>query len=44
MRTEDIPVFLVQLGRAVAESGMGYAAWVEANPGALEAIAQAYTG
>ena len=44
MRTEDIPAFLVQLGRAVADSGMGYAAWAEANPGALEAIAQAYTG
>ena len=44
MRTEDIPVFLVQLGRAVADSGMGYAAWAKANSGALEAIAQAYTG
>ena len=39
----DIPAFLVKLGRAVAASGMGYAAWRAANPGALEAIAAEYT-
>ena len=39
----DIPAFLVKLGRAVAASGMGSAAWRAANPGALEAIAAEYT-
>ena len=39
----DIPAFLVKLGQTVAASGMGYAAWRAANPGALEAIAAEYT-
>lgn len=43
MREGDIPSFLVELGQAVADSGMDYAAWRQANPGALEAIAKPYT-
>ena len=39
----DIPAFLARLGQAVADSGMDYAAWRQANPGALEEIARAYT-
>ena len=39
----DIPAFVVKLGRAVADSGMDYAAWRAANPGALEQIAAEYT-
>lgn len=39
----DIPAFLVRLGQAVADSGMDYGAWRQANPGALEEIARAYT-
>ncbi|MGN0772520.1 MAG: nitrite/sulfite reductase, partial [Candidatus Ventricola sp.] len=39
----DIPSFLVKLGQAVADSGMDYKAWRQANPGALEEIARAYT-
>lgn len=38
----DVPAFLVELGRAVAESGMEYAAWVEKNPGGVEEIAAKY--
>ncbi|MDY3831236.1 MAG: nitrite/sulfite reductase [Candidatus Ventricola sp.] len=40
----DIPAFLARLGQAVADSGMDYGAWRQANPGALEEIARAYTG
>lgn len=43
MRLEDIPQFLVALGQAVADSGMGYAAWRETHPDALEVIARTYT-
>lgn len=38
----EIPKFLVELGRAVADSGLNYARWREANPGALEAIVAPY--
>lgn len=38
----QIPAFLVEVGRAAA--GAGYAAWREANPGALEEIAAKYLG
>lgn len=38
----DIPSFLVALGKTVAASGMDYAAWNQANPGALERLAAEY--
>lgn len=41
---EQIPEFLVKLGKAVAESGMDFAAWKAANPEGIEAIAAAYVG
>lgn len=37
-----IPEFLVRLGKMVAETGMDYDAWREANPGALEKLAEEY--
>ena len=42
MLEEKIPAFLVELGRAVAASGMGYEAWRQAEPDALERVAAAY--
>ncbi|MGN0464974.1 MAG: nitrite/sulfite reductase [Lachnospiraceae bacterium] len=39
-----IPAFLVELGQTVANSGMDYAAWNEANPGAIDTIAKKYIG
>ena len=42
MLEEEIPAFLVELGRTVAASGMDYAAWNRANPGAVEALALRY--
>lgn len=42
MLEEEIPVFLVQLGRTVAESGMDFADWNRTNPGELERIAGEY--
>lgn len=40
----DIPAFLVALGKAVAASGMDYAAWSAADPAAIDAIAAPYLG
>ncbi len=37
-----IPAFLVELGRAVAASGMSFETWYEAEPAAVERIAQPY--
>ena len=42
MLEERIPDFLVALGRTVAESGMMYADWSQANPGGVEQLAAAY--
>lgn len=39
---ERIPAFLTELGRAVAESGMDFAAWNRQNPTALEQQAAKY--
>lgn len=39
MLEERIPAFLVALGHAVAGSGLDYAAWYQADPAAIEAIA-----
>lgn len=38
----QIPAFLVKLGQMVAESGMDYEAWSQANPDGLEQIAKDY--
>lgn len=40
----DIPAFLVALGKAVAASGMDYAAWSAADPAAIDTIAAPYLG
>ena len=40
----DIPSFLVELGRTVAESGLSFFAWRDANPGKLEELARKYIG
>ncbi len=42
MAESRVPDFLVELGKAVASSGMDYAAWNAANPAALETIAKDY--
>ena len=42
MLETDIPVFLVELGKAVAASGMKYDEWNTANPEAIDAIAAPY--
>lgn len=39
---EDIPVFLAELGKTVAESGMDFYAWRAANPDGLAKAAEAY--
>ncbi|MDO5423067.1 MAG: nitrite/sulfite reductase [Eubacteriales bacterium] len=39
---ENIPDFLVELGKTVAENGMDFDAWKAANPEGLEKIAAAY--
>lgn len=39
---EQIPAFLVELGKAVAASGMNFAAWREANPEGIDRIAAPY--
>lgn len=41
---DDIPALLVELGKAVAASGMDYAAWSAANPDAIDRIAAPYLG
>ncbi len=38
----EIPQFLVELGQAVAESGMDFAEWTEKNPDGLEKMAEKY--
>ena len=40
----DIPSFLVELGRTVAESALSFSAWRDANPGKLEELAGKYIG
>ena len=39
----EIPAFVVELGRTVAESGMDFAAWNRANPDGVAQIAAPYT-
>lgn len=39
---EKVPVFLVKLGQAVAESGQGYPEWNQEHPGQLEQIAEEF--
>ena len=41
---QDIPAFLVELGKTVAASGMDYAAWSQANPEGTAEVAKAYLG
>ena len=41
---QDIPAFLVELGKTVAASGMDYAAWSQANPEGVAEVAKAYLG
>lgn len=43
MTVEDIPVFLVELGKTVAASGVSYDAWVSENSDKLEEIIAKYT-
>lgn len=38
----EIPQFLVELGQAVAESGMDFAEWKKKNPDGLEQLAEKY--
>lgn len=38
-----IPEFLVKLGKAVAESGLDFAAWQQENPDGIRDIAEEYT-
>lgn len=40
----QIPAFLVELGRTVAESGKDFTAWKAANPEGIETIAAPYVG
>ncbi|MBE5783317.1 MAG: nitrite/sulfite reductase [Clostridiales bacterium] len=42
MLEEDIPAFLVKLGKAVTESGMDFSAWRKEKPQALQEIAAPY--
>lgn len=39
----EIPAFVVELGKTVAESGMDFAAWNQANPDGVARIAAPYT-
>ena len=39
---EDIPEFLAELGKTVAESGMDFNTWNEKHPGGIEAVAALY--
>ena len=41
---KDIPAFLVDLGRKVAESGKDFYAWYAANPQGIEEAAAPYLG
>ena len=40
--TDEIPSFLVKLGKEVAASGMDFAAWCKANPNGVDRIAAPY--
>ena len=42
MLEANIPAFLVELGRTVAASGKDFTAWRQAEPGAVERIAEPY--
>ena len=42
MLEADIPAFLVRLGKTVAESGMRYDQWLEANPQGVSELAKEY--
>ncbi|MGN0974814.1 MAG: nitrite/sulfite reductase [Gemmiger sp.] len=39
---EDVPAFLVELGRTVAAAGTRYDAWIAADPAAIDRVAQKY--
>lgn len=39
---DDIPAFLVELGRTVADSGMDFAAWMAKDPEAVDKAAAKY--
>ena len=39
---EEIPVFLVKLGKAVADSGLDFEAWRAQNPDGIKKIAEEY--
>ena len=41
---KDIPAFLVDLGRKVAESGKDFYAWYAANPQGIDETAAPYLG
>lgn len=43
MLEEKIPVFLVELGRNVADSGLTYSQWTEKNQETLRTIVKKYT-
>lgn len=40
----DIPLFLVSLGRTVAESGLDFAQWLAAHPDGIDAAARPFLG
>lgn len=42
LAAEDIPAFLVELGRIVEASGMSYAEWIEAEPDGIVKAAERY--
>ena len=42
MLEERIPAFLVELGKTVAASGMGFDAWRQADPDGVERVAAPY--
>ena len=39
---DEIPAFVVELGKAVASSGMDFTAWRAANPDGIDRIAAPY--
>lgn len=42
--TEEIPAFMVELGKTVAASGLGFDAWLDANGEAFRTLAAKYIG
>ena len=44
MLEEEIPLFMVELGRTVAASGLDFGPWLEANGEEFRALAAKYTG